>query len=611
MIKIGLGKQLRMVERKKQMTRDKVSRLVNWGHWFAFFNGFLAMIVGARYLSSVGYPETFIGWGYLAVSTIGHFSFLAFIVYVVFLFPVTLLLPYSKILRGYAALVASLGLCILLYDTIVYDDYGIHLSPFAFDLAWTDLNALLKSTSYIVTPISIILIELTAANFIWKRIEKLEKKQLGNKAIAFVGICFISSHLVHIWADASDVTQITRFDDTYPLSYPATARSFMESHGIEGTNIEDNRYQTKSRKLSYPVKPLQCKTPLIQEQQPNVLIVSVDGLRADMVNEQTMPFLTQYQTDNKQFIDHFSGGNQFKTGIFSILYGLQGNYGDRKEFYHTAPVMTQTLAKAGYQQAIFLPQDNANPFIGRAIFDELTPFINHSDEGSAKTDSKNVAQFVNWQASQQSHWFSIVNLTAPKHYDTPIGFLGIETVKPHIMLKPAEKVLYNQYRQSLYFIDQQLNQLIDSVDKDTVVMITGTHGQVFSSNPSEVNQNLSPGNVKVPFVMHWPKAAADTVTYRTSHYGIVPTIMSQILHCNNPSTDYSSGYSLLQPSEQSWVYIGDSRTFAIYQDAEITVLDRHGKYQIYDINYDKRLKRKLSAPELIQVMREGRRLYNQ
>ncbi len=142
-----------MVERTKQLGKDRVSRLINWGHWFAFFNGFLAMIVGSRYLESVGYPETWIGWGYLGVSTIGHFSFLAFIVYLVLLFPVTLLLPYSRILRGYAAVVATLGLCIMLYDTIVYDDYGVHLSPFAVDLAWADLNSLLHGTSYIVTPL--------------------------------------------------------------------------------------------------------------------------------------------------------------------------------------------------------------------------------------------------------------------------------------------------------------------------------------------------------------------------------------------------------------------------------------------------------------------------
>ena len=293
-----------MVERKKQMSRDKVSRLVNWGHWFAFFNGFLAMLIGTRYIGSVGYPESFIGWFYLTINSIGHFSFLAFIAYLIFLFPITLLLPYSKILRGFVAFVASICLYALLYDTIIYDDYGIHLSPFAFDLAWQDLNALLHSTSYILTPLAIILLELTVANFIWKRIEKIQKKRWGNRVVMFVVACFISSHLIHIWADAENITEITRFDDAYPVSYPATARSFMESHGLETNANKPIVHATKPRNLSYPIQPMQCSA----DKPTNMLVISIDSLRTDLVDELTMPFLSQYKLQNQYFSNHFSGG---------------------------------------------------------------------------------------------------------------------------------------------------------------------------------------------------------------------------------------------------------------------------------------------------------------
>lgn len=111
-------------------------------------------------------------------------------------------------------------------------------------------------------------------------------------------------------------------------------------------------------------------------------------------------------------------------------------------------------------------------------------------------------------------------------------------------------------------------------------------------------------------VIHWPNVGASKVKYRTSHYGVVPTLMTHILGCTNNTTDYSAGRSLLQPSQETWIYIGDSRIFAIYQQSEITVIDRHGKYRIYDENFEHRLHKKMSAPELIQVMREGRRLYN-
>ncbi|MCS6153381.1 DUF3413 domain-containing protein [Shewanella baltica] len=594
-----------MVERKKQMSRDRVSRLINWGHWFAFFNGILAMIVGSRYLGSVGYPETWYGWVYLSVSTIGQFSFLAFIAYLICLFPLTLILPYSKILRGVAAVIATLSLCILLYDTIVYADYGMHLSPFAFDLAWADLNALLHGTSYIVTPLAIIAIELTAANFLWKRIEKIQKLNLGNKVITLVGICFVSSHLIHIWADAADITEITRFDDTYPLSYPATARSFMESHGIDGSSQGDDVNHNTSV-LNYPEQPLTCQA----DTKINVLMITIDSLRADMVDGKSMPFLQQYTENNQSFTQHFSGGNQFRTGMFSLLYGLQGSYGDARIFNSTSPLVTRSFQQAGYELGLFLPETNLNLRSSQAMFNDFNPVIAKETNGSADADLHTVASFNEWHSIQNKPWFALVNLKAPENFDTPVGFLGIETVKADPALMPAQKVLFNQYRQSLYFVDQQLKAMLANVPKDTLVIITGVNGKMFTSNSDEANRNLSPQSVKVPLVIHWPNTGASKVKYRTSHYGIAPTLMTHVLGCTNNTTEYSAGRSLLQPSKETWIYIGDSRIFAIYQEAEVTVIDRHGKYRIYDENYEHRLNKKMSAPELIEVMREGRRFYN-
>lgn len=594
-----------MVERKKQMSRDRVSRLINWGHWFAFFNGLLAMIVGSRYLGSVGYPETWYGWFYLSVSTIGQFSFLAFIAYLICLFPLTLILPYSKILRGVAAVIATLSLCILLYDTIVYADYGMHLSPFAFDLAWADLNALLRGTSYIVTPLAIIAIELTMANFLWKRIEKIQKLNLGNKVITLVCICFISSHLIHIWADAADITEITRFDDTYPLSYPATARSFMESHGIDGSYQGDDVNHNTSV-LSYPEQPLTCQA----DKKINVLMITIDSLRADMVDGKSMPFLHQYTENNQSFTQHFSGGNQFRTGMFSLLYGLQGSYGDARIFNSTSPLLTRSFQQAGYELGLFLPETNLNLRSSQAMFNDFNPVIAKETNGSADADLHTVASFNEWHSIQHKPWLALVNLKAPENFDTPVGFLGIETVKANTDLMPAQKVLFNQYRQSLYFVDQQLKAMLANVSNDTLVIITGVNGKMFTSNSDEANRNLSPQSVKVPLVIHWPNTGASKVKYRTSHYGIAPTLMTHVLGCTNNTTDYSAGRSLLQPDKETWIYIGDSRIFAIYQEAEVTVIDRHGKYRIYDENYEHRLNKKMSAPELIEVMREGRRFYN-
>ncbi len=593
-----------MIERKKEMGRDRVSRLVSWGHWFAFFNGFLAMIVGVRYIETIGAPDSWIGWGYLAISTLGHFSFLAFIVYLLALFPISLILPYSKILRGFAAVVATIGLCILLYDTIIYEDYGLHLSPFVFDIAWADLNALLQGTSYIVTPLGILILELIAANFLWKRIEKIRKSNYGNKVVLFIGASFVSSHLIHIWADAADITEITRLDDTYPLSYPATARTFMERHGIE--NLSANQQNRVKPTLHYPISPLQCKA----DHKTNILLVTIDGFREDMLDEHTMPFLYQYAHQHTSFSQHHSGGNISTSGMFSLLYGLQGSYIAAHDLNYQSPVLTQELKRQGYELALFAPEiDNMVP---NAIFKDLQPHIQDKSESIASADLHSLNEFNTWYKEQQQPWFALINLQSPDSYDTPVGFLGIETVKPDQPLKAAQKVLFNQYRQSLNFIDGQLEKLLSAQSEQTLVIITGVSGKIFTSDSDKQRSDLSPANVKVPLIISWPDLRMKKVIdYPTSHYSIVPTVMSQILECTNNPKDYSSGQSLLQPSTTNWTYVGDNSIFGIYQEDEITVIDRHGKYRIYDKDYNKRLRnKKISAPEFIQMMRESRRFYN-
>lgn len=594
-----------MVERKQQLERDKVSRLVNWGHWFALFNGFLALIVGSRYLETVGLPETLTGWGYLALASIGQFSFLAFLLYLLLIFPVTLLLPYSKILRGLAATVATLGLCILLYDTIVYDDYGVHLSPFAFDVAWADLPSLLSGTSYIVTPIGILALELTAANFLWKRIVKIEKWRIGGKVAAVVGSCFIASHLVHIWADAAKVKDITRYDDAYPLFYPATAKSFMESHGLDSAGGLSKLGE--QQQLGYSLDALSCKP----QNKPNVLIVAVDALRADMLNPQTMPFLSNYGTDNQLFDKHLSGGNQFQSGMFSLFYGLQGSYMAAPDFQTISPLLTQGFVTSGYALKRFGPASNEINPRPLALFNDFDAALMDDSESRALADIQSREAFEEWRRQQTSPWFALVNLGAPETYDTPVGFAGIETIKAPQGMAPAQRVLFSQYRQSLHFIDSELKSLINHLPADTLVIITGTSGKAFTSNEAEARRDLSPQSVRVPLIIHWPSGEQAQVNYTTSHHGLAPTLMTRVLGCTNPITDYSAGRQLLMPSEQPWVYVGDNRFFAIYQDDEITVIDRHGKYDIYSSDFKTRLNKKLSAPDLIQVMREGRRLYHQ
>ncbi|QSA19400.1 DUF3413 domain-containing protein, partial [Vibrio furnissii] len=108
---------------------ERVSRLVGWGHWFAFFNIIAAMLIGTRYIAQSPWPDTFLGQFYLTLSWVGHFGFLVFALYLLILFPLTFLIPSRTLFRFVAVCFATFGLTVLLIDTQTYQTINLHLTP--------------------------------------------------------------------------------------------------------------------------------------------------------------------------------------------------------------------------------------------------------------------------------------------------------------------------------------------------------------------------------------------------------------------------------------------------------------------------------------------------
>ncbi|WP_348671590.1 DUF3413 domain-containing protein, partial [uncultured Idiomarina sp.] len=44
----------------KNQRRDKIARLISWGHWFTFANIILCVLIGIIYIDSTPSPTTFI-----------------------------------------------------------------------------------------------------------------------------------------------------------------------------------------------------------------------------------------------------------------------------------------------------------------------------------------------------------------------------------------------------------------------------------------------------------------------------------------------------------------------------------------------------------------------
>ncbi|MCA1767443.1 MAG: DUF3413 domain-containing protein, partial [Idiomarina sp.] len=115
----------------KYQRRDKIARLISWGHWFTFANIILCLFIGLLYIEAAPKPSTAIGNIYMLISWIGHFAFLPFVFFIILIFPFCLVVPYSKILRGFAALITSFGFIALIADALFFRQYGYHLNTYS------------------------------------------------------------------------------------------------------------------------------------------------------------------------------------------------------------------------------------------------------------------------------------------------------------------------------------------------------------------------------------------------------------------------------------------------------------------------------------------------
>lgn len=89
--------------------------------------------------------------------------------------------------------------------------------------------------------------------------------------------------------------------------------------------------------------------------------------------------------------------------------------------------------------------------------------------------------------------------------------------------------------------------------------------------------------------------------YRTSHYDIVPTLMTKALGCTSPILDYSVGTSLLSKNHRPYLIVGSYVDFAVLQKNRITTIYPGGDYSIEYSNGHTMPKAQLN-PKLLKKM---------
>ncbi|EKK2883906.1 LPS biosynthesis-modulating metalloenzyme YejM [Escherichia coli] len=578
----------------RQRYREKVSQMVSWGHWFALFNILLSLVIGSRYLFIADWPTTLAGRIYSYVSIIGHFSFLVFATYLLILFPLTFIVGSQRLMRVLSVILATAGMTLLLIDSEVFTRFHLHLNPIVWQLVINpDENEMARDWQlmFISVPV-ILLLELVFATWSWQKLRSLtRRRRFARPLAAFLFIAFIASHVVYIWADANFYRPITMQRANLPLSYPMTARRFLEKHGL----LDAQEYQRRlieqgnpdAVSVQYPLSELRYRDMGTGQ---NVLLITVDGLNYSRFEKQ-MPALAGFAEQNISFTRHMSSGNTTDNGIFGLFYGISPSYMDGILSTRTPAALITALNQQGYQLGLFSSDGFTSPLYRQALLSDFSmPSVR------TQSDEQTATQWINWlgrYAQEDNRWFSWVSFNGTNIDDS------------------NQQAFARKYSRAAGNVDDQINRVLNALRDsgkldNTVVIITAGRGIPLSED--EETFDWSHGHLQVPLVIHWPGTPAQRINALTDHTDLMTTLMQRLLHVSTPASEYSQGQDLFNPQRRHyWVTAADNDTLAITTPKKTLVLNNNGKYRTYNLRGERVKDEKPQLSLLLQVLTDEKR----
>ncbi|NZA83659.1 LPS biosynthesis-modulating metalloenzyme YejM [Escherichia coli] len=578
----------------RQRYREKVSQMVSWGHWFALFNILLSLVIGSRYLFIADWPTTLAGRIYSYVSIIGHFSFLVFATYLLILFPLTFIVGSQRLMRFLSVILATAGMTLLLIDSEVFTRFHLHLNPIVWQLVINpDENEMARDWQlmFISVPV-ILLLELVFATWSWQKLRSLtRRRRFARPLAAFLFIAFIASHVVYIWADANFYRPIPMQRANLPLSYPMTARRFLEKHGL----LDAQEYQRRlieqgnpdAVSVQYPLSELRYRDMGTGQ---NVLLITVDGLNYSRFEKQ-MPALAGFAEQNISFTRHMSSGNTTDNGIFGLFYGISPSYMDGILSTRTPAALITALNQQGYQLGLFSSDGFTSPLYRQALLSDFSmPSVR------TQSDEQTATQWINWlgrYAQEDNRWFSWVSFNGTNIDDS------------------NQQAFARKYSRAAGNVDDQINRVLNALRDsgkldNTVVIITAGRGIPLSEE--EETFDWSHGHLQVPLVIHWPGTPAQRINALTDHTDLMTTLMQRLLHVSTPASEYSQGQDLFNPQRRHyWVTAADNDTLAITTPKKTLVLNNNGKYRTYNLRGERVKDEKPQLSLLLQVLTDEKR----
>ena len=575
--------------------------------WFIFINILIGIVISSRYFYYLPeWPSGLLAPLFIASSVMSQMAVFGFLFFLVCT-PI-LMLRQQNIRQYLLASIASVMLVLLIIDTFVFAQYRFHINKVVVDILIADGAGTFSIVSWIIVVGSFLLL-LSLQVILLKYLEKKKVNRKSNKKkylVLFFFSCFAFTQIIHIWSSANAYSPVMVTKRYLPLFYPFTANHLMEKLNlVDKKALAQQRKLKQSRKsdLNYPLHPLQTK---LVTKPFNIIVIAIDSWRGDTFNKLNTPNLWDIAKINDAMVlkNHISSGNSTRTGVFGLFYGLPGTYWHSALANQTTPLLMARLKELDYSMGIFMSAKVTHPEFDQTTFRNVDNLREGSKGGSpALRDIDLTQDWLNWHDKQDKErpTFSFLFYDAPHGYSFPEEyqhkFLPMLDDVNYLALnnETDPKPFMNRYKTSVHFVDSLIKSVIEKLKtsgelKNTIVIITGDHGQELNDNKLNYwghNSNFTAAQTHVPFIMFGPGISNEASKFNgdifTSHVDVVPTLMKNYLGIKSPLKDYSTGVDLLgERVNRPWILSSSYSKYSIITKESMIEVDALGNYQLLD-----------------------------
>ena len=464
----------------------------------------------------------------------------------------------TALARWLAVLLSSLTLLLLLADSQIHELYGFHINGFVWNLLVTpggiDSMGGSDGTEVAVALMALAVVVLEAALMALVR-RHASRLRLGRWLVALLVLCMVGERVAYGLSDLNGYRPVLNAARAVPFYQPATFEGLARDLGYTPRPREQWSVSADGP-LKYPLHPLHTEAGA---PSPNVLFLVSESLRADMLTPEIMPNLWRFaERHGRRYTNHMSGGNGTRMGIFSLFYGLPGNYWFPFRQTQRPPVLVTELLRRGYQPGLYTSARFSYPEFDQTVFATVPSSAMVSDDQGPgwQRDRRNVTRLLDFISADRSKpFFGFMFFESPhaRYY-----FPEESVIRPDYMRELNYATMdvhedmpgiFNRYVNAVHHLDQQLGRVLDRLERDgrlddTLVVITGDHGEEFMEHGRwGHNSEFHDEQVRVPLVMAGPGVPGGVVTAPTSHLDVAPTLLG-LLGVTNPPADYAVGVPL-------------------------------------------------------------------